>query len=66
METYQFPFGRPHGPTPPQKPSGDADIFVVGVYPSALHAAWVGPEAWRGWVGTGRAVSARRRSRGFL
>ena len=47
MATYQFPFGRPHGPTPPQKPSGTADLFVVGVYPSALHAAWFAPSGHR-------------------
>jgi hypothetical protein len=35
MASYRFPFGRPHGPTPPKKPAGEADIFVVGVYPSA-------------------------------
>ena len=68
METYQFPFGRSHGPTPPQTPIGEADLFVVGVYPSALHAAWFAPggrrlcqalavdiEPWSFWDGADAA-----------
>lgn len=45
--THQFPFGRRHAATPPQRPSGKAEVFVVGVYASAVHAAWYGPEGGR-------------------
>jgi hypothetical protein len=35
-----FPFGRPATDRPPRVPAGDADLFVLGVYPSALHVRW--------------------------
>lgn len=47
LEPFRFPFGRVHGPTPPSKPTGKSDVFVVGVYPSALHCAWFGPDGKR-------------------
>lgn len=40
-----FPFGRPSTARPPRSPSGTADAFVLGVYPSALHVRWT-PPAW--------------------
>jgi len=60
-----FPFGQPHSPTPPKRPTeGKAEVFVVGVYASAVHAAWYGsdrrqlcqalavaPEPWSFWDG---------------
>lgn len=42
--TYHFPFGHQHHPTPPQRSKGKAEVFVVGVYASAVHAAWHGPD----------------------
>jgi hypothetical protein len=38
-----FPFGRPSTVRPPRRPDGDAAVFVLGVYPSALHVRWSGP-----------------------
>lgn len=35
-----FPFGAPSTPRPPRRPRGSAKAFVLGVYPSALHARW--------------------------
>lgn len=40
-----FPFGRPSTARPARSPSGTADAFVLGVYPSALHVRWT-PPAW--------------------
>lgn len=40
-----FPFGRPSSPRGPRVPYGDASLFVLGVYPSALHVRW-DPPAW--------------------
>jgi hypothetical protein len=40
---YRFPFGRPLENTPPQK-ARNAKAFVVGVYASAVHARWIGPD----------------------
>jgi uracil-DNA glycosylase len=40
---YRFPFGRPLENTPPQK-ARKAKAFVVGVYASAVHARWIGPD----------------------
>ncbi len=40
-----FPFGRPSTPRGPRTPSGQAGLFVLGVYPSALHVRWE-PPAW--------------------
>ena len=42
--SFTFAFGCEHGHTPPCRPEGKADIFVVGVYASAVHAAWHGPD----------------------
>lgn len=39
-----FPFGIPLRRTPPQTPSEPTRALIVGVYPSALHATWLGPE----------------------
>lgn len=39
-----FPFGMPLRRTPPQTPSGPTWAIIVGVYPSAIHATWFGPE----------------------
>lgn len=38
-----FPFGRKNSARPPRRPSGAADLFVLGVYPSALHVRWNAP-----------------------
>lgn len=41
----QFPFGRPATRRPPRcPPSGSAELFVLGVYPSALHVRWQPPD----------------------
>lgn len=40
---HRFPFGRPLENTPPQK-ARQAKAFVVGVYASAVHARWIGPD----------------------
>lgn len=39
-----FPFGRPATDRPPRAPARDADLFVLGVYPSALHVRWQRPD----------------------
>ena len=55
----RFPFGRPSNARPPRRPTSDAQAFVLGVYPSALHIRWRLPEWARGRFGwTRRAVSA--------
>jgi hypothetical protein len=44
---HRFPFGRPLENTPPQKAAASArkaKAFVVGVYASAVHARWIGPD----------------------
>jgi hypothetical protein len=42
----RFPFGRPAEARPPREPSGArAEMFVLGVYPSALHVRWT-PPTW--------------------
>jgi uracil-DNA glycosylase len=38
-----FPFGRPIIPVE-QKERGRKDVFVLGVYASAVHARWIGPD----------------------
>ena len=43
-----FPFGSPSTPRPPRRPVGDAAVFVLGVYPSALHVRWTLPAWWSG------------------
>ena len=40
-----FPFGKPSTARPPRTPSGSAELFVLGVYPSALHVRW-SPPGW--------------------
>ena len=41
-----FPFGEAAGPRPPRRPAADvAKVFVLGVYPSALHVRWTLPSA---------------------
>lgn len=40
----RFPFGRPAARRPPRRPDGPAELFVLGVYPSALHVRWVLPD----------------------
>jgi hypothetical protein len=40
---YRFPFGRTLDATPPQK-ARNAKAFVLGVYASAVHARWIGPD----------------------
>lgn len=40
-----FPFGRPATVRPPRPAaSGSARVFVLGVYPSALHVRWARPD----------------------
>lgn len=43
-ERFTFPFGQPSRPRPPRRPSAEANLFVLGVYPSALHVRWTPPE----------------------
>ena len=38
-----FPFGRAVLECPPRRPDGPAQVFILGVYPSALHVRWDGP-----------------------
>jgi hypothetical protein len=40
-----FPFGRLSTLRPPRRPTGPSRLFVLGVYPSALHVRWT-PPAW--------------------
>jgi uracil-DNA glycosylase len=40
---YQFPFGQPLRPVH-QKDRSPKDIFILGVYASAVHAQWRGPD----------------------
>lgn len=43
MSAYKFAFGTPLTPTRPSIPEVlPADVFVLGVYPSAVHARWTG------------------------
>lgn len=50
----RFPFGRPATRRPPRQPAGPAALFVLGVYPSALHVRWTLPDqliaAWQDQV----------------
>ena len=39
-----FPFGRPSTRRPPRCQSGQSALFVLGVYPSALHVRWRRPD----------------------
>lgn len=39
-----FPFGRLSTDRPPRLPADRADVFLLGVYPSALHVRWVRPD----------------------
>lgn len=40
-----FPFGRPATARPPRPAvDGSARVFVLGVYPSALHIRWARPD----------------------
>lgn len=41
----RFPFGAIASPRAPRRPDGDAGLFVLGVYPSALHVRW-NPPMW--------------------
>lgn len=52
-----FPFGAESTPRPPRKPKGEAWVFVLGVYPSAVHVRWDLP-LW--------AQTAERRAVGAL
>lgn len=48
-----FPFGAPSTERPPRRPDGGADLFLLGVYPSAFHIRWRLPEWARtkfGWA----------------
>lgn len=45
MSEYAFAFGTPLTETGPAKPDSlPAHAFVIGVYPSAVHARWDGPD----------------------
>ena len=41
----RFPFGQSATRRPPRRPAGPAELFVLGVYPSALHVRWRRPDA---------------------
>lgn len=43
MSTYRFPFGSTPTSRPPRRPAGACRLFVLGVYPSALHVRWTPP-----------------------
>lgn len=43
MADFTFPFGRPVLPVAPAA-DGERRVFVLGVYPSAVHARWVGAD----------------------
>ena len=45
MTEPRFPFGSPSTPRPPRRPTKPTELFVLGVYPSALHVRWT-PPAW--------------------
>lgn len=58
----RFPFGAVSSRCAPRDPQGQAEAFVLGVYPSALHVQWthpnyrvaalaVAPEPWPFWDG---------------
>lgn len=48
MATSRYPFGRPATRRPPRVPASlPADLFVLGVYPSALHVRWRRPDGKR-------------------
>jgi hypothetical protein len=38
-----YPFGQPTTRRPPRRPDRSADLFILGVYPSALHVRWQQP-----------------------
>jgi uracil-DNA glycosylase len=42
-DDFRFPFGQPLEVTPPQE-ARNAKAFVLGVYASAVHARWIGPQ----------------------
>ena len=73
-----FPFGNPSGRCQPRRAS-PAEAFVLGVYPSALHIRWSGPEQriaalavaeepWPFWTGEDEVerVEQWRRAVGWL
>ncbi|GAB2966459.1 hypothetical protein LWP59_22060 [Amycolatopsis acidiphila] len=41
---FRFPFGRPALRRPPRVAAGAAELFVLGVCPSALHVRWQRPD----------------------
>lgn len=43
-ERGRFPFGMPATRRPPRGRENGADLFVLGVYPSALHVRWTRPD----------------------
>lgn len=45
VDAPRFPFGRPSTPRGPRTPNGQAGLFILGVYPSALHVRRE-PPAW--------------------
>ena len=53
----RFPFGQSSTARPPRKPDGPAELFVLGVYPSALHVGWT-PPAWAAGKPGIRAIGA--------
>ena len=52
-EQFIFPFGQPSTRRPSRRPSGHASLFVLGVYPSALHVRWVPPQWAQDELGVG-------------
>lgn len=53
----RFPFGRPSTPRAPRIPVGQAGLFILGVYPSALHVRWELPEWARRGLGIGTVAA---------
>jgi hypothetical protein len=45
MADPRFPFGAPSTPQDPRRATQPTGLFVLGVYPSALHVHWT-PPAW--------------------
>jgi len=57
MNDVNFPFGAPSTPRPPRLPTKTTELFVLGVYPSALHVRWT-PPTWAQEIEGVRSVGA--------
>lgn len=57
MTEPRFPFGSPSTPRPPRRPTEPTELFVLGVYPSALHVHWT-PPTWANELQGVKAIGA--------